>query len=77
MTFLRTTAALAACLTAGVAAAQTPAPMPKLRQICAADFQKLWPDATPATAPWLRASEAKSRSCRPTANSPSLGAARQ
>jgi hypothetical protein len=47
MTFLRTTAALAACLAAGAAAAQTPPPMPKLREVCAADFQKLCPGVTP------------------------------
>jgi hypothetical protein len=48
MTFLRTAAALAACLAAGAAAAQTPtAPMAQLRQVCAADFQKLCPDAVP------------------------------
>ena len=47
MTFLRTAGALAACLAAGAAAAQTPPPMPKLRQVCAADFQKLCPDVTP------------------------------
>ena len=47
MTALRTLAVLAACLAAGAAAAQTASPMPKLRQACAADFQKLCPDVTP------------------------------
>ena len=47
MTFLRNVGVIAACLAAGAASAQTPAPMPKLRQVCAADFQKLCPDVTP------------------------------
>jgi hypothetical protein len=48
MTFLRNAGVLAACLAAGAAMAQTPPePMPKLRQICAADFQKLCPGVTP------------------------------
>jgi hypothetical protein len=47
MSFLRTAGALAACLAAGAGAAQTPPPTPKLRQICAADFQKLCPNVTP------------------------------
>lgn len=48
MTALRASAALAACLAVTAAAAQTPpAPMPKLRQACAADVQKLCPDMTP------------------------------
>lgn len=46
MTFLRATAALAACLAAGAAAAQAP-PAPRLRQVCAADFQKLCPGVVP------------------------------
>ncbi len=46
MTLLRTAAALAACLAAGAAAAQTP-PTPRLREVCAADFQKLCPGVTP------------------------------
>ncbi len=48
MTCTRTAFAIAACLAAGAAAAQTPpAPMPKLREVCAADVQKLCPDVTP------------------------------
>ncbi len=48
MTLLRTAGVLATCLAASAAAAQTePAPMPKLRQVCAADFQRLCPDVTP------------------------------
>jgi hypothetical protein len=47
MTFLRTAGALVACLAAGAAAAQTPPAMPKLREVCAADFLKLCPDVTP------------------------------
>ena len=48
MNILKTAGAIAACLAAGAVAAQTPPPaMPKLRQACAADFQRLCPDVTP------------------------------
>ena len=47
MTRLRTVGVIAACLAGGGAVAQTPPAMPKVREVCAADFQKLCPDATP------------------------------
>ncbi len=48
MTFLRTVGVLVTCLAACAAAAQTPPPaMAKMRQVCAADIQKLCPDIVP------------------------------
>jgi|GEM_PF-978293 len=47
MKFIRTNAVLSVCLAASAVVAQSTAPTPKLRDVCAADFQKLCPDVQP------------------------------